>query len=197
MILFALRHADRTTDGDQLSPAGVKRAELLARMLGESGVRIALCSDAARTQQTVAPLKNALGAALKVVVVRTDGPRRHQRAHSRHREQAGGVAARRRCRGGRSYQHDQAHHRRDRRKEPRPDRRKRVRQIVRSRFIGNCGADALWRKDFLKHRIGLSALFSQRPGARCRAFWQPTGRPRAGQGFTTWPTAPSADTSAS
>ena len=74
MILFALRHADRTTDGDQLSPAGVKRAELLARMLGESGVRIAFCSDAARTQQTVAPLKNALGAALQVVVVPTNGP---------------------------------------------------------------------------------------------------------------------------
>ena len=73
MILFALRHADRTAGGD-LSPAGVKRAELLARILGESGVRTAFCSDAARTQQTVAPLKKALGAALQVVVVRTDGP---------------------------------------------------------------------------------------------------------------------------
>ena len=74
MILFALRHADRMPDGDRLSPAGMKRAELLARTLGESGVRIAFRSDAARTEQTVAPLKNALGGALEVVVVRTDGP---------------------------------------------------------------------------------------------------------------------------
>ena len=74
MILFALRHADKKADSDALSPAGVKRAELLARTLGESGVRTAFCSDALRTQQTVAPLKNALHGTLEVVVVRTDGP---------------------------------------------------------------------------------------------------------------------------
>ena len=75
MILFALRHAERQAGGaDALSPAGKRRAELLARMLGESGVRLALCSDAARTQQTVAPLVAALGSALEVAEVRTDGP---------------------------------------------------------------------------------------------------------------------------
>ena len=37
MIVFALRHADRTA-GDDLSTAGQERAELLARMLVESGI---------------------------------------------------------------------------------------------------------------------------------------------------------------
>ena len=61
MIVFALRHADRTP-ADDLSPAGVERSELLARMLGESGVRTAYCSDAIRTQRTVEPLQKLLGA---------------------------------------------------------------------------------------------------------------------------------------
>lgn len=72
MIVFALRHADRTPAGD-LSPAGIERAELLARMLGESGIRTAYCSDQIRTQRTTDPLKALLGAKLQVVVVRTDG----------------------------------------------------------------------------------------------------------------------------
>ena len=74
MIVFALRHADRHGAADALSPAGKQRAALLKRMLTESRVGIALCSDAARTQQTVAPLKDALGAALELAIVRTDGP---------------------------------------------------------------------------------------------------------------------------
>ena len=72
MIVFALRHADRKPDPeDDLSPAGIKRAELLTRMLAESGIRTAYCSDAIRTQRTIAPLKQLLGAKLDVVVVRT------------------------------------------------------------------------------------------------------------------------------
>jgi phosphohistidine phosphatase SixA len=61
MIVFALRHADRDPSGaDALSPAGVKRAQFLARMLRESGVGEAYCSDAQRTLETLAPLKEAL-----------------------------------------------------------------------------------------------------------------------------------------
>jgi 2,3-bisphosphoglycerate-dependent phosphoglycerate mutase len=74
MIVFALRHADRKPDPeDDLSPAGIKRAELLARMLAESGIQTAFCSDAIRTQRTIQPLKQLLGAQLEVVVVATGG----------------------------------------------------------------------------------------------------------------------------
>ena len=72
MIVFALRHADRKPEpDDELSPAGVARAKLLARMLGESGVRTAFCSSARRTQQTVEPLKALLGNQLDIVIVDT------------------------------------------------------------------------------------------------------------------------------
>ena len=73
MIVFALRHADRMPGSDDLSPAGIERAGLLARMLGESGIRTAYCSDAIRTQRTTEPLKTQLGPKLQVVVVSTDG----------------------------------------------------------------------------------------------------------------------------
>jgi phosphohistidine phosphatase SixA len=73
MIVFALRHADRKPDADDLSPAGVARAELLARMLAESGIRTAYCSDAIRTQRTTDPLQRKLGSDLEVVVVGTGG----------------------------------------------------------------------------------------------------------------------------
>jgi phosphohistidine phosphatase SixA len=70
MIVFALRHANRTPDPeDDLTPAGIARAKLLARMLAGSGIRTAFCSDALRTQKTIAPLKNLLGDRLEVVVV--------------------------------------------------------------------------------------------------------------------------------
>jgi phosphohistidine phosphatase SixA len=65
MIIFALRHADRTP-GDDLSPAGQERAKVLARMLAESGVSIAYRSDAVRAARTLEPLEQRLGAALVV-----------------------------------------------------------------------------------------------------------------------------------
>src|SRR5262245_49408092 len=65
MIVFALRHADRTDD-DDLSPAGRERAKLLARMLADSGVRIAYRSDAVRAARTLEPLEQRLGAQLSV-----------------------------------------------------------------------------------------------------------------------------------
>jgi phosphohistidine phosphatase SixA len=75
MIVFVLRHADRKPEPqDALSAAGIVRAKLLARMLGESGVRTAYCSDANRTQVTLKPLKLLLGAALAVHVVPMSGP---------------------------------------------------------------------------------------------------------------------------
>jgi phosphohistidine phosphatase SixA len=70
MMIFVLRHADRVSENvDALSDKGKVRAELLARMLAQSGIRNAYCSDAKRTQDTVAPLKALLGAQLKVHVV--------------------------------------------------------------------------------------------------------------------------------
>ena len=74
MIVFALRHADRTATGDDLSPAGHKRALLLARMLAESGVSVVFRSDAVRAARTVEPLKQKLGNALIVQEVGFEGP---------------------------------------------------------------------------------------------------------------------------
>ena len=70
MMIFALRHADRASeDVDALSDLGKVRAKLLARMLAQSGIQNAYCSDAKRTQDTIAPLKALLGAKLTVDVV--------------------------------------------------------------------------------------------------------------------------------
>jgi phosphohistidine phosphatase SixA len=63
MLIFVLRHADRMPDpADALSDKGRARAKLLARMLAESGIRTAWCSDALRAQATLQPLKQALAA---------------------------------------------------------------------------------------------------------------------------------------
>ena len=56
MIVIALRHADRTR-ADALSAAGKQRAKLLARMLGEAGVRVAFRSQFKRARDTLVPLK--------------------------------------------------------------------------------------------------------------------------------------------
>ncbi len=71
MIVIALRHADRTA-GDDLNALGRERADLLARMLGESGVSVAFRSEFVRAQKTVNPLKAKLGDALQVVEVKLD-----------------------------------------------------------------------------------------------------------------------------
>jgi phosphohistidine phosphatase SixA len=59
MIVILLRHADRT-EADALSPAGERRAKLLARMLAEAGVSVAFRSQFNRTAQTLAPLQERL-----------------------------------------------------------------------------------------------------------------------------------------
>lgn len=74
MVVFLLRHADRNSDMDSLSPAGMKRARFLAHMLAGSGVRVAYCSDALRTQETLAPLRQALGDALTINEISAASP---------------------------------------------------------------------------------------------------------------------------
>lgn len=74
MVIFVLRHADRTPPDEGLSPAGVRRARLLGRMLAGSGASVAYCSDASRTRQTLAPLKQKLGKALAIKEFSTEGP---------------------------------------------------------------------------------------------------------------------------
>ena len=75
MMILLLRHADRLPDpADKLNPAGIARARLLTRMLQDSGVAHAYCSEFARTAQTLAPLKQKLGAALAINPVPVNGP---------------------------------------------------------------------------------------------------------------------------
>src|SRR3954471_6425550 len=65
MIVFVLRHADRTS-GDDLRPEGILRAKLLARMLAESGITIAFRSQFVRAKKTLQPLEARLGDHLSV-----------------------------------------------------------------------------------------------------------------------------------
>jgi phosphohistidine phosphatase SixA len=77
MIVFVLRHAEKKLtpeNADDLTPAGVERAELLGRMLAETGVSVAYCSKAVRAQRTLEPLKATLGAALTMNPIAIDGP---------------------------------------------------------------------------------------------------------------------------
>jgi phosphohistidine phosphatase SixA len=67
VIIFVLRHADRQPDPvDDLSQAGRDRAELLARMLADSGVSVAYHSGAVRARRTLEPLKQRLDDAFTV-----------------------------------------------------------------------------------------------------------------------------------
>ena len=74
MVIFLLRHADRQPGADGLSKAGVERAELLARMLGESDIRFGYCSDARRTRLTLVPLEKKLPGKFAVEEVSTEDP---------------------------------------------------------------------------------------------------------------------------
>jgi phosphohistidine phosphatase SixA len=66
MIVFVLRHADRTEADDLKHPEGIERAELLGRMLADSGISVAFRSQYVRAEKTLARLKEQLGNALKV-----------------------------------------------------------------------------------------------------------------------------------
>jgi phosphohistidine phosphatase SixA len=70
MIVFALRHADRTAS-DDLSGPGRQRAKLLARMLAESGISVAFRSHFCRAVKTLDPLQAKLPS-LQVKEIRFD-----------------------------------------------------------------------------------------------------------------------------
>ena len=56
--IFLVRHADKISDAPDslLSEAGHRRAECLAKMLGDADIQQICTSDLHRTQQTAAPL---------------------------------------------------------------------------------------------------------------------------------------------
>lgn len=60
--VFLVRHAERASAAPDagLSPAGQKRADCLARMMKEAGIKQIFVTDARRTQETAAPLAAAL-----------------------------------------------------------------------------------------------------------------------------------------
>jgi phosphohistidine phosphatase SixA len=64
-----VRHAEKVSSAPDavLSPAGQQRAECLAHVLQDAGIKRIIVSDAKRTQQTADPLAKALG--IKPVVV--------------------------------------------------------------------------------------------------------------------------------
>ncbi len=59
--VLLVRHADRQGQSDALSAVGLTRAQELAFLLEDAGIRAIYTSEAARTQQTAAPLARRLG----------------------------------------------------------------------------------------------------------------------------------------
>ena len=58
-VVYLVRHAERAEDGTNdpsISPGGVVRAELLARLLTDAGIQRIHATDFKRTRQTAAPL---------------------------------------------------------------------------------------------------------------------------------------------
>ena len=69
--VFVVRHAEKISSEDErLSEAGKARAELLAKLLKDSGVAAIYSTDTARTRDTAAPLARARGLAIETY----DGP---------------------------------------------------------------------------------------------------------------------------
>jgi broad specificity phosphatase PhoE len=68
-VIFLVRHAEKVSNSPDalLSPAGLERAQCLARALRDAGVSSIYVTDVVRTQQTAAPLAQALN--LKPTVV--------------------------------------------------------------------------------------------------------------------------------
>jgi phosphohistidine phosphatase SixA len=66
--VFVARHAERTGEPDPpLNEDGMKRAQALARLLADAGVRNFVASETIRAQQTAEPTARAAGR--KVVVI--------------------------------------------------------------------------------------------------------------------------------
>ena len=70
--VFLVRHAEKTAaQGDvPLSPEGQKRADCLAGMLKDAGIKQIYVTDTMRTQQTAAPLAKALKITPKILPAR-------------------------------------------------------------------------------------------------------------------------------
>lgn len=70
--VFLVRHAEKTaSQGDvPLSPEGQKRADCLAGMLKDAGIKQIYVTDTMRTQQTAAPLAKALKITPKILPAR-------------------------------------------------------------------------------------------------------------------------------
>jgi broad specificity phosphatase PhoE len=74
-FIFVVRHAEKATSGGNdpdLSEAGQKRAEALARVLKDSQITAVFVTEFKRTQQTAAPTANA--AHVKPTIVRSNDP---------------------------------------------------------------------------------------------------------------------------
>jgi len=67
--IFLVRHAEKVSNDPDatLSPAGLKRAECLAGMLKDAGIKEILVSDKKRTQQTAEPLAQSLKITPKIL----------------------------------------------------------------------------------------------------------------------------------
>jgi broad specificity phosphatase PhoE len=71
-ILFLVRHAEKASAAPDagLSPAGLKRADCLAKTLKEAGIKQIYVTDTTRTQQTAAPLAAALKITPQIIPAR-------------------------------------------------------------------------------------------------------------------------------
>ncbi len=72
-IIFLVRHAERAATSGRvpsdtgLSPAGVKRAESLAKALRDAGITAIYTSEYRRTKETAGPLAKSLGVTAEVI----------------------------------------------------------------------------------------------------------------------------------
>ena len=62
-LIFLVRHAEKASEAKDavLSPEGKRRAECLAHLLSDAGIRELLVTRVVRTQQTAEPLAKQLG----------------------------------------------------------------------------------------------------------------------------------------
>jgi broad specificity phosphatase PhoE len=68
MTIVLIRHGERHPSGsDALSPAGKKRATLLAQMFKGSGVTAIFTSEFTRTKETAKPLAQAVGITSRII----------------------------------------------------------------------------------------------------------------------------------
>ena len=77
VTVFLTRHAERAGEMGEdppLTPGGRERAELLARMLTDAGIREIFVTEYKRTQETAAPLARKLQIAPRQLAGKENGP---------------------------------------------------------------------------------------------------------------------------